>query len=116
MGGLSNTQLANTFRELLKDFRESFDKRIDGVDARLKDFTEYLQGLEIDIRTLCSRVDKLEQWRDDHAANTHSELSEAIRLLRKNQQKQGQQIVDVSIRVAEIASVLALLSKLLGLW
>ena len=62
------------------------------------------------------RAVALETWRNGHEHNVHSHLNEQIKTARHTQERQGDRLWKVALQVANLAALLATITKLAGAW
>jgi len=72
--------------------------------------------LAANIGMLCERAASLEAWRNGHDKNVHASLRERIETLANTQVRQGDRLWRVALQVAEVGTLLAVLTKLTGAW
>lgn len=63
-----------------------------------------------------ARAVALETWRNGHEKNVHSHLSEQIKLAQRVQERHGDRLWKVALQVANLAALLATMTKLAGAW
>ena len=90
------------------------------TNQRLLDELQRLQSrvdeLAISIVECSERAVALETWRNGHEKNVHAHLSEQIKASRRVQERQGDRLWKVALQVANLAALLATMTKLAGAW
>lgn len=68
------------------------------------------------IALLCERAAGLETWRNGHDKNVHTHLQRQIENAQQIQKRQGDRLWKVALQVANLAALLATMTKLAGAW
>ena len=58
----------------------------------------------------------LETWRNGHEKNEHTHLQKQIEAGQQTQQRQGDRLWKVALQVANLAALLAAITKMAGAW
>ena len=84
--------------------------------AELKRLEGRVNELAASIALVCERMAGVEQWKIDHNNGAHSRLQEQIGNARRVQERQGERLWKVALQVANLAALLATMTKLAGVW
>jgi len=82
----------------------------------LKGVRERVERLVDTIALLCERVSKIEQWVENHETGEHRHLWMKIEKAHQQQERQEVRLWELALRVAEIGTMLAAVTKMAGLW
>ena len=84
--------------------------------AELKRLEGRVNELAASIALVCERIASMEQWKADHSGSVHSHLQERIQNARRIQERQGDRLWKIGLQVAQVITLLAVLTKLAGAW
>lgn len=84
--------------------------------AELKQLEGRVNELAASIALVCERMATMEQWKTNHDGGAHSRLQEQIKDARRTQERQGERLWKVALQVANLAALLATMTKLAGAW
>jgi len=68
------------------------------------------------IALVCERAAKLETWCNGHNENVHPRMRERIDAVAGAQVRQGERLWKVALQIANLAALLATMTKLAGAW
>ena len=84
--------------------------------TELKRLEGRVNELVAGIAMVCERIASIEQWKADHNSGAHSRLQEQIGNAQRVQERQGERLWKVALQVANLAALLATMTKLAGVW
>lgn len=68
------------------------------------------------IALLCERAAGLETWRNGHEKNEHAHLRAQIKTAQRTQERQGDRLWKMALQIANLAALLAAVTKMAGAW
>jgi len=86
------------------------------VLTELKRLESRLNELAASIAFVCERMASMEQWKVDHVDGAHAHLRQRIENARRVQERQGDRLWKMALQIANLATLLAAVTKLAGAW
>ena len=77
---------------------------------------EEIQRLQATVVNFGERMAGLEAWRNSHEKNEHTHLRQQIAAGQQTQERQGERLWKVALQVANLAALLAAVTKMTGMW
>ena len=84
--------------------------------TELKRLESRVNELVASIAMVCERIAGIEQWRTNHMDGAHSHLQQQIESAQRMQERQGDRLWKVALQVANLATLLAAVTKMMNIW
>jgi len=75
-----------------------------------------IQRLQATVVSFGERMAGLEAWRSSHEKNEHLHLRQQIAAGQRTQERQGDRLWKVALQVANLAALVAAITKMAGAW